>query len=58
MPYDINTALERLEKNLQNLDSAREQVENTVNASNDLRQIVRDYIGIFRKKLTVCLLIR
>ena len=44
MPYDINTALERLEKNLQNLDSAREQVENTVNASNNLRQIVRDYI--------------
>ena len=44
MPYDINTALKRLEKNLQNLDSAREQVENTVNASNNLRQIVRDYI--------------
>lgn len=44
MPYDINAALERLEKNLQNLDSAREQVENTVNASNNLRQIVRDYI--------------
>ena len=44
MPYDINAALERLEKNLQNIDSAREQVENTVNASNNLRQIVRDYI--------------
>lgn len=44
MPYDINAALERLEKNLKNLDSAREQVENTVNASNNLRQIVRDYI--------------
>ena len=44
MPYDINTALERLEKNLQNLDSAREQVENTVNASNKLRLIVREYI--------------
>ena len=37
MPYDINAALERLEKNLQNLDSARKQVENTVNASNNLR---------------------
>lgn len=45
MPYDINAALERLEKNLQNLDSAREQVENTVNASHKLRQIVRDYIN-------------
>ena len=44
MPYDINAALERLEKNLQNLDSAREQVENTVNASNNLKQIVIDYI--------------
>lgn len=44
MPYDINTTLERLAKNLKDLDSARKQVENTVNASNDLRQTVSDYV--------------
>lgn len=32
MNYDINNSLENLEKNLQKVDSAREQVEETVNA--------------------------
>lgn len=32
MDYNINNALENLEKNLQKVDSAREQVEKTVNA--------------------------
>lgn len=49
MPYDINTALERLEQNLQDLDSARIQVENTVNASNDLRHIVNEYVESITK---------
>lgn len=44
MPYDINATLERLVKNLKDLDSARKQVENTVNASNELRQAVSDYV--------------
>ena len=44
MPYDINATLERLEQNLKDLDSARKQVENTVNASNELRQTVSDYV--------------
>ena len=44
MPHDINTALERLEKNLSDLDSAREQVVNTVNASNDLLRMVSSYV--------------
>ena len=42
MPYDINAALERLEKNLQNLDSARNQDENTVKASAELKSVVRE----------------
>lgn len=45
MPYDINAALERLEKNLQNLDSARKQVEHTVKASTDLQTVVSEYIS-------------
>lgn len=44
MEYDINAALKRLEKNLQDLDSARKQVEETVNASNELCKIVREYV--------------
>ena len=49
MPYDINATLERLEQNLKDLDSARKQVENTVNASNELRQTVSDYVESITK---------
>lgn len=45
MPYDINAALERLEKNLQDLDSARNQVEKTVKASTDLQSVVSEYVS-------------
>ena len=44
MTYDINTALERLTRNLQDLESARTQVENTVDASNELREAVIGYV--------------
>ncbi len=37
MDYNINNALENLEKNLQKVDSAREQVEKTVNAYSQLQ---------------------
>ena len=40
MAHDINSALERLEKNLSELDSARSQVMQSVNASNDLLKMV------------------
>lgn len=49
MAYDINTALERLEHNLQDLDSAKTQVQNVVAASNDLRQTVSDYVDSISK---------
>ena len=45
MAHDINSALERLEKNLTDLDSARSQVLKTVNASNDLLQMVTLYVS-------------
>ena len=45
MPYDINTTLERLEKNLSNLDSARKQVESMVFASNELQSTVENYVS-------------
>ncbi len=45
MPYDINAALERLEKNLQDLDSARNQVEKTVKASTELQSVVSEYVS-------------
>ena len=44
MAHDINTALERLEKNLSELDSARSQVLQSVNASNDLLKMVTQYV--------------
>ena len=44
MAHDINTALERLEKNLSELDSARSQVLQSVNASNDLLKLVTQYV--------------
>ena len=45
MPYDINSALQRLEQNLNDLTSAREQVVNTVNASNKLLETVAEYVS-------------
>lgn len=45
MPYDINATLEKLEKNLENLTSAKIQVENTVNASKGLQEVVNGYIA-------------
>ncbi len=45
MAYDINVALERLEKNLQNLQSAKEQVESTVSANAELQKIVSGYVA-------------
>ena len=44
MAHDINSALERLEKNLSELDSARSQVLQSVNASNDLLKMVTQYV--------------
>ena len=44
MTYDINAALERLTRNLRDLESARTQVENTVDASNELRETVIGYV--------------
>ena len=44
MTHDINSALERLEKNLSELDSARSQVLQSVNASNDLLKMVTQYV--------------
>ena len=45
MAYDINSTLERLEQNLKDLDSARKQVESSVNASNNLQKVVGDYVS-------------
>lgn len=45
MAHDINSALERLEKNLSELDSARSQVLQSVNASNDLLKMVTQYVA-------------
>ncbi len=44
MPYEINSALERLEQNLKDLDSAKKQVEATVNASDKLQQVISGYV--------------
>lgn len=44
MAHDINSALEKLEKNLSELDSARSQVLKSVNASNDLLMMVTLYV--------------
>ena len=45
MPYEINSALERLEQNLKDLDSAKKQVEATVNASDKLQHVVSGYVN-------------
>ena len=44
MPYEINSALERLEQNLKDLDSAKKQVEATVKTSDKLQQAVSGYV--------------
>lgn len=45
MAYDINSALERLEKNLKDIDSARKQVEQTIESSNSLQAVVANYVS-------------
>lgn len=49
MAHDINSALEKLEKNLGELDSARLQVLKSVNASNDLLKMVTLYVTAVKK---------
>lgn len=43
MAYDINAALERLEKNLSEVESARKQVEAIVATSEKLQSIIKQY---------------
>lgn len=45
MAYDINAALERLEKNLSEVESAKKQVEETIATSESLQQIIGRYSG-------------
>ncbi len=45
MPYDINKSLERLEKNLTDIESARNQVKETVDASEALKKVVDGYVS-------------
>ena len=45
MAQDINKALEILEKNLKDLESARTQVEKTIKTSTDLQQTVSEYVA-------------
>lgn len=52
MAYDINAALEKLEQNLKNLESARSQVESTVKSSAELQKVVGDYVTSVK---TLCL---
>lgn len=49
MAYDINATLERLEQNLKQLDSAREQVQKTVRASNELQVTVAGYVASIKE---------
>lgn len=44
MKYDINAALERLENNLKEVDSARLQVEKTITSSDKLNLIIAKYV--------------
>ena len=46
MAYDINTALERLEKNLSEVESAKKQVEETIATSESLQQTIGRYTEI------------
>ena len=43
MAYDINAALERLEKNLSEVESAKKQVEETIATRESLQQIIGRY---------------
>lgn len=43
MAYDINAALERLERNLSEVESARKQVEAIVTTSEQLQSIIKQY---------------
>lgn len=43
MAYDINAALERLENNLAEVESAKKQVEKTIATSESLQQIIGRY---------------
>lgn len=43
MAYDINAALERLEKNLSKVESAKKQVEETITTSKSLQHIISGY---------------
>ena len=44
MTYDINSALERLENNLKDIDSARQQVEKTITSSNNLQSTISSFV--------------
>ena len=43
MAYDINAALERLETNLAEVESAKKQVDETIATSESLQQIIGRY---------------
>ena len=44
MAYDINSALERLEKNLKDIDSTRQQEEKTITSSNNLQTTISSFV--------------
>lgn len=52
MPYDVNTSLERLEKSLKNIESAKQQVEKIVGTSNELQEVVAGYVSSLDSLLT------
>ncbi len=58
MAYDVNASLERLEKNLQDISSAREQVQNTVKASSELQGVVKSYVDNINSILEETILLR
>lgn len=49
----FNQALMQLEKDLQSINTAREQVESTVKASTELQKVVGEYVTSV-KKLVIC----
>lgn len=49
MSYEINKVLETLEKNLQKVDSARGQVENTIKAYTELQVNIKNYTDGFQE---------
>ena len=58
MAYDINLALERLEKNLQDINSAKEQIEDTINASSQLQNVVNGYVASVNAVLQETILLK